>query len=135
SNLKGENPEEYYLRHQQEFYSREMQKYEEFNKRKIEREFKLLFGYDQNLINHVPSPLFSHSSPCFRENRHNFQSLSQNLLAPDKETLKTMLIEVLNESNFDVEHVNPRTHKIMIDQSVETMQVVLHLRLRGKDSY
>ena len=43
-----------------------------------------------------------------------------------------MLIEVLKESKFDVEHVNPRTNKIMIDLSVETMQGFFRLKLKIK---
>ena len=51
-NLKGETFEKYTMRFIEENYSREMQKYEEFNKKKIAREFKLLFGSELNLMNH-----------------------------------------------------------------------------------
>src|SRR4051812_809942 len=74
----------------------------------------------------------SHNSPRLMEKQHDFQSLSQDSLAPDKETLKTMLIEYLKKLTWDIDHVNPWTYKIMIDQSVETMKVFLRLRLKRK---
>src|SRR5436189_3585436 len=41
-----------------------------------------------------------------------------------------MLIECLKKLKWAVEHVNPRTNKIMIDQSIETMQVAFRMRLK-----
>src|SRR4051812_18498751 len=43
-----------------------------------------------------------------------------------------MLIEVLMELKLDIEHVNLRTNKIMIDQSIETMQGFFCLKLKRK---
>src|SRR5436190_19922829 len=79
-------------------------------------------------------------TPSQSYNPHNFWKNSnhpslpqpQNPLAPDKENLKTMLIEYLKELTWDIEHVNPRTNKIMIDQSVETMKVACRMRLTKK---
>src|SRR4051812_33056349 len=78
---------------------------------------------------HTSSQLF-HNAQCLMENRHDVQSLPQKSLAPDKETLKFMLIECLKKLIWDIEHVNPRTNKIMIDQSIETMQVAFRMRLK-----
>src|SRR3954470_22639115 len=80
---------------------------------------------------YTPSPSYNPHT-LWKNSNHPSQPQPQNPPAPDKETLKTMLIEYLKKLTWDVEHVNPRTNKIMIDQSIETMQVAFRKRLKRK---